>query len=113
MGRGRATNRWFAVCLIVSAVLVLGIVQWSFLPILVQCAPLPGKILLEDSSSHTSKFAAPFKCLFGDALEPCIPPSGISGPRITLNFFHRTEEPTPDWQDMFLSQRQMRAPPTA
>jgi hypothetical protein len=113
MNRKPATNRGITCCLLLSAVLILGIVQWSFLPILVQSAPLPGKALLEISSGHTSKFAAPFKCLFGDSLKPCLPSARISEPRITSNFIHRSEALTHNRQDQFFSSRQMRAPPSA
>jgi hypothetical protein len=113
MNRKPATNRGFACCLLLSAVLVLGIVQWSFLPILVQSAPIPGRTLLEDLSSHTSKFAAPFKCLFGDSLKPCLILSRISRPAISYDFLHRSEVPTSNWQDLFFSFRQLRAPPSA
>jgi hypothetical protein len=113
MNLGPATNRQLARRVILSAVLFLGIIQWSFLPILIQSAPLPGKALLEVSSGHVSKFAAPFKCLFGDFLNPGPPQSRISEPRNTSNCFHRLEEPTRDWQDLFFPYRQLRAPPSA
>jgi hypothetical protein len=113
MNRKPATNRSITCCLLLSAVLILGIVQWSFLPILVQSASLPGKALLEITSGHTSKFAAPFKCLFGDSLKPCLPPSGNSKPRIASNFLGRNEEPVPSWQDLFFSYLHLRAPPSA
>jgi len=113
MNRNPATNRGFACCFLLSAVLILGIVQWSFLPILVQSAPIPGKTLLEDATGHTSKFAAPFKYLFGDSLKPSLSRVRIFTPRITPTFFHRLEEPTPDRDDFFTSYRQLRAPPSA
>jgi hypothetical protein len=113
MNPDRATDRQFACCLILSAVLILGIVQWSFLPILIQSAPLPGKAVLEVSTSHTSKFAAPFKCFSGDSLKPCLSRARISTPRITPSFFHRSEEPAPDRDVLFFSHRQLRAPPSA
>jgi hypothetical protein len=113
MKLGSATNRQLARRLILSAVLVLGIVQWSFLPNLIQSPPLPGRALLEVSSGHVSKFAAPFKCLFGDFLNPGPPQSRISEPRNTSSSFHRFEEPTPNWQDLFFPYRQLRAPPSA
>jgi hypothetical protein len=113
MNLGPATNRQLARRLILSAVLVLGIIQWSFLPILIQSASLPGRDLLEVSNGHVSKFAAPFKCLFGDFQKPGLPVSRISEPRNTSNCFHRFEESTPNWQDLFFSYRQLRAPPSA
>jgi hypothetical protein len=111
MNRKPATNRSFAACLILSAVLTLGIVQWSFLPILVQSAPLPEKALLEVTAGHTLKFAAPFKCLFGHSLKPSLLLS--CEPRITSDFIFRPEESTPDWQREFFSSHQLRGPPSA
>lgn len=113
MSRKPATIRGITSCLLLSAVLILGIVQWSFLPILVQSAPLPGRALLEISSGHTSKFAAPFKCLFGDSLKPCLPRVKNSEPAIASNFFSRGKETIPNWQDPFFAYRQLRAPPIA
>jgi hypothetical protein len=111
MNRKTGTVRCLVFCLLLSAVLVLGIVQWSFLPLLVQGAPPPGRTLLEDSNSHTSKFAASFKYLFGDSLKPYFPLSRTFELGMTSNFFQRTEEPIPSWQDLFFSRRQLRAPP--
>jgi hypothetical protein len=111
MNRKPVTARSFATCAFLSAVLILGIVQWSFLPILVQSAPLPGKALLEFSSGHTSKFAAPFKCFVGDSLRPYLPRAGNSEPGVSPNFFRRNEEPIPNLQDLFFPYRQLRAPP--
>src|ERR1039457_934820 len=113
MNRDRVTNRQCACCVILSAVLVLGIVQWSFLPILIQSGPLPGRAVLEVSNNHTSKFAAPFKCFSGDSLKPCFSRARISTPGITPTFFHRSEESVPDLDDLFFSHRQSRAPPSA
>lgn len=78
-----------------------------------QSAPLPGRAVLEVSSGHTSKFAAPFKCLFGDSLKPCLPLSRGSTARATSTFFYRSEEPAPDWKVQFFSYCQLRAPPSA
>jgi hypothetical protein len=112
MNRKPATNRGITCCLLLSAVLILGIVQWSFLPLLVQSAPLPGKALLEISSGHTSKFAAPFKCLFGDSLNIRVVQTKISAPKIAPTFFNRTEKPAFDRENLFFSYHQLRAPPS-
>ena len=116
MNRKTGVNRSFVCCLLLSAVLVLGIVQWSFLPLLVQGAPPPGRTLFEDSSSHTSKFAAPFKCLFGDSLKPDLLLLRISAsryPEFLMASSNQSEEPIARWQDLLFSRRQLRAPPTA
>lgn len=79
MNPGRATTRQFATCLALSAVLILGIVQWSFLPVLIQGISLPSRVSIEVSPGHSSKFAAPFKCLSGtiDYLQSCLKPASL------------------------------------
>src|ERR1700681_2152585 len=109
MNRNPGTNRRLTCCLILSAVLVLGIVQWSFLPILIQCAPLPVRELLEVSGGHTSKFAAPFKCLIGDSLKICLLQSRVSVPTIASTFSDRSEEPIPNLKTLFFSFLPLRA----
>jgi hypothetical protein len=59
--------RYVAGLLLLSGVLILGIVQWSFLPILIQNGPVAGTAVLEVPAGHSSKFAA----------------SGIPSPRLT------------------------------
>jgi hypothetical protein len=109
----RATSRLSSCCLILSAVLVFGIVQWSFLPFLVQNGPVSGSALLEMSAGHTSKFAAPFKYLFGDSLKPSPAQSKVSAPPITRTLFRPTDEPRPKRDDLSFTDRQLRAPPCA
>ena len=77
MNLRRPTNRQFATCLLLSAVLVLGIVQWSFLPVLIQNASFSGQAAVEVSPGHTSKFAASSKFLLGDFLRPCLKRSSL------------------------------------
>jgi hypothetical protein len=112
MNRKSATNRCLATCLILSTVLILGIVQWSFLPLLVQSAPVQGKRVLEVSDNHTSKFAAPFKYLFGDSLKPYLSQAKVSAPRIPSTFSRRSEKPALDRDDLSFSHRQLRGPPS-
>jgi hypothetical protein len=112
MNLRRATNRQFATCLLLSAVLVLGIVQWSFLPVLIQSASFPGRATVEMSPGHTSKFAAPSKLSFGNFLRPCLKQSSLATPQTTCNFFHQAEEPPFARSDRFSSRRQLRAPPS-
>ena len=113
MNPGRISNRQLACHLILAIVLVFGIVQWSFLPILVQSAPAGSGSFLEASNSHTSKFAAPFKCLLGSFVKSCIAQTGLSAPSIPSTFLHRSNEPTVNWRDIVFSYRQFRAPPSA
>jgi hypothetical protein len=106
-------NRWYVISLtLLMAVLVLGIVQWSFLPILIQNGPVGGASL-QMSAGHSSKFAAPFKFLFGDSLQPCVVRSGITVRRITSAIFIVTEVPASHSDQLYLSSHQLRAPPTA
>jgi hypothetical protein len=113
MNRKRTTSRLCSCCLILSAVLVLGIIQWSFLPFLVQNGPVSGRAVVEMSAGHTSKFAAPFKYLFGDSLKPSLAQSRISAPPITRTLLRLLAEPLPQRDDLSFTNRQLRAPPYA
>lgn len=109
----RVTTRRYIVCLMaVSAVLVLGIVQWSFLPILIQNGPIGSSGMLE-ISGHSSKFAAPFKCLYGDGLRPCVVQSRITVRRIVFRILLPPEAEISGQQEAFLSCLPLRAPPSA
>jgi hypothetical protein len=112
MKLSRPTNRQFAFCLILSAVLILGIVQWSFLPILIQNAPLASTTQFKVSPGHSAKFAAPFKGLFGESLKPREAQSIVVAPLIAENFFRLAAEPAPRLDDQFFSLRQLRSPPS-
>jgi hypothetical protein len=109
----RATTRRYAACLLVlSGVLVLGIIQWSFLPILIQNGPVGSSAILEMSAGHSSKFAAPFKFLFGDGLNPCLPQSRITVQRVTFRIAHIPEVQISGQDIFFLSYHPLRAPPS-
>src|SRR4029077_20129777 len=104
MNPNRIQNRQYVACLLLlSGVLILGIVQWSFLPILIQNGPVAGPGVLEMSAGHSSKFAAPFKCLFGDALRPCLVQSRITVRRVTSRIPHPPETQIITKDDFFLS----------
>jgi hypothetical protein len=106
-------NRFYLICLsLLMVVLVLGIVQWSFLPILIQNGPISGPSL-EMSAGHSSKFAAPFKFLFSDGLQPCIVLSRITVRQITSAIFIVRDVPTYRSDELHLSSHLLRAPPTA
>jgi hypothetical protein len=114
MNPHRTPNRWFAACLLlVSGVLVLGIIQWSFLPILIQNGPVARTGTLEMSAGHSSKFAAPFKGLFGDRAAPCLVQSRITLRGISSRIPHSPEAPTSGQNEFFLSYHPLRAPPSA
>jgi hypothetical protein len=112
MKLSRPTNRQFAYCLNLSAVLILGIVQWSFLPVLIQNAPLASNTQFEVSPGHSAKFAAPFKGLVGESLKPRQAQSLEVAPLIAENFFLLDAEPAPGLDDQFFSHRQLRSPPS-
>jgi hypothetical protein len=114
MNPKRSTSRRHVACLLLlSGVLVLGIVQWSFLPILIQNGPVASTTVLEVSAGHSSKFAAPFKFLFGDGLRPCLVQSRITGRRIVSRIPRPPEAPIFGRDDFFLSYHPLRAPPSA
>jgi hypothetical protein len=68
---------------------------------------------VEMSSGHTSKFAAPFKSLFGDSLNPSLVQSKVSAPPITRTLNRLSDEPRPKLDDRSFTSRQLRAPPYA
>ena len=110
----RSPSRGYVACLVLlSGVLVLGIVQWSFLPILIQNGPVGSAAVLEMSAGHSSKFAAPFKCLFGDGLRPCLAQSRITVRRIVTRIPHPPAAPISGQDEFFLSYHPLRAPPAA
>ena len=114
MNPKRTPSRRYAACiLLLSGILVFGIIQWSFLPILIQDGPSNSTAVLELSASHTSKFAAPFKCLFGDGLNPCLVQSRITVRRIASRIVRLPDAPVSGQDDISLTHRPLRAPPSA
>jgi hypothetical protein len=112
MNQAHAKNRSWSFCLVFMLVLILGLMQWSILPLLIDGGVSSSNSVLVISAGHTSKFAAPFKCLFADSLSPCLPRSEVSVPMFTVSFFHRNEEPPAHRDARFFSHRQLRAPPS-
>jgi hypothetical protein len=107
-----ATTRRCSLCLILMVVLSLGLVQWSFLPLLIDGGLPSSTAVVAISAGHTSKFAAPFKCLFGDPLNLGVLPSGVLLQLPAAGFFHRMDDPVLDRNSRFFSHRQLRAPPS-
>lgn len=114
MNPTRPTSRRYVACLLLlSGVLILGIIQWSFLPILIQNGLVGSTALLEMSAGHSSKFVAPFKCLFSDGLRPCLVQSRMTVGRMASRIPHPPEAPISGNDDFFLSYHPLRAPPSA
>jgi|SRR5579872_3803385 len=115
MNPGHATTRRFATCLLLSAVLILGIVQWSFLPVLIQSASFSSRASVEVSPGHSSKFAAPFKYLSGtiDYLQTCLPSARLGAPIPAVSFSRHSDEPFFRHDDQVFSHRCLRSPPSA
>jgi len=113
MNPGRATTRQLAACLLLSAVLILGIVQWSFLPVLIQSPTFSGRVAVDVSPGHTSKFAAPSKFLLGNFLRPCLKQANVAVMQTSACFFYRPEESSFTHDDRFFPHRQLRSPPSA
>ena len=107
------SRRYVACLCLLSGVLVLGIIQWSFLPILIQNAPGGTSAVLEFSASHTSKFAAPYKCLIGDGVNPCLIPTRITVRRTASRIVRLPDAPVSGPDDSALTRRALRAPPSA
>lgn len=114
MNPNLSSSRRCAISLIIlSGVLVLGIVQWSFLPLLIQNGQETSTSILELSASHTTKFAAPFNCLFIDGLNPCLVVSRITVRRIASRVVRLSGTPISSRDDFSLTHRPLRAPPFA
>lgn len=110
----RSLNRLYVACLLVlAAVLVLGLVQWSFLPVLNQNGPGTAGAVLEFSASHTSKFAAPFKAPHGDGWAPCLVQTRINVHRAAFTNVRLADAPITRQCDFSVTHRPLRAPPSA
>ena len=108
----RATIRPWVLCLFLVGVLSFGIIQWSFLPFLIQCPSFGAARDLDASSYHTSKFAAPYKFLTVDSLHLCVLQTGIGATESVARFFPRLAEPPYLQSSQFSSERQLRSPPS-
>jgi hypothetical protein len=115
MNPGRSTTRHFITCLFLSAVLILGIVQWSFLPVLIESPASSGRVSIEVSPGHSSKFAAPFKCFSGaiDYLQACLKSASLGVLIPPVSFSRRSDEPSFKHDDQVVPHRQLRSPPSA
>ena len=102
-----------AALVLLSAILFLGIVQWSFLPILIQNGPVGNAAVLEITAGHSAKFAAPFKGLFSEGLNPCLAPTRITVWRLVSGIVRLPDAPVSGQDDFSLTHRFLRAPPSA
>ncbi|HXC31891.1 MAG TPA: hypothetical protein VNZ56_05415 [Verrucomicrobiae bacterium] len=98
---------------LLSAILFLGIVQWSFLPILIQNGPVGNAAVLEMTAGHSAKFAAPFKGLFSEGLNLCLVPTRITVRRFVSGVVRLPDAPVSGQDDFSLTHRPLRAPPSA
>jgi hypothetical protein len=78
-----------------------------------QNGPAASTAVLELSAGHSSKFAAPFKFLFGDWLMPCLLQSRITVRRFAFRIPYPPDVPISGKDDFFLSEHPLRAPPSA
>lgn len=112
MMSGRSGIRLQACYLFLVAVLVVGITQWSFLPVLTQTPAVAGTCFLDSSSWHTSKFAAPYKFFGGDSSQLFVIEEGMGAPEVAYGlFFHPAATPVLQ-SAQFPSERQPRSPPS-
>lgn len=114
MNPSRSISLRYYMCLfMLLGVLVLGIIQWSVLPILIQNGPGAIASVLGVSASHSSNFAAPFKCLFVDGLNLCLVPSRITVRKVACRIVRLPDAPISGQDDFSLTHRPLRAPPFA
>jgi hypothetical protein len=115
MNQNRIKNRRWTFCLLLTLVLFLGLVQWSFLPLLLDSGMPASSAAMTMAAGHSSKFAAPFKLWFGESISPishCVLQSADCVPSFTASLFQRVEQPVSTRDDRFFSHRQLRAPPS-
>ncbi len=101
-----------AFCLVLMGVLILGLVQWSFLPLLMDGRMASCSAVLTITGGHTAKFAAPFKCPFDDSTSTCLLETRQCAPVIVASFVCRVENTSPHRESVFHSDRLLRAPPS-
>jgi hypothetical protein len=100
-------------CLFFWAVLVFGLVQWSFLPVLIQTDFQQGSPSLEAQNCHTAKFKAPFKHIFSDSSQAYVVTAQVSAPRAIEYFIRIPESPSAIIHAQSVTERQLRSPPSA
>ncbi len=113
MGSVKNGNRGLARCLFFWAVLVFGLVQWSFLPVLIQTDVQQGSLSLEAQTCHTAKFAAPFKYIFSDSLTACLVTVSVEVPQPSESAFQFPQYPSAIIHEQSVTERQLRSPPSA
>jgi hypothetical protein len=112
MNQNRIKSRRWTFCLLLTLVLFLGLVQWSFLPLLIDSGMPASSAVMTMAAGHSSKFAAPFKFWFGEPISDCAPQSDDYVPIFTASLLQRVEQPVSTRDDRFFSYRQLRAPPS-
>jgi hypothetical protein len=113
MGSLKNGNRGLARCLFFWAVLVFGLVQWSFLPVLIQTDFLQGNPSVEAQDLHTAKFAAPFKSIFADNAQSFLNITRVDVPPPPQVTIHFQQSALAIEQNQFSTQRQLRSPPSS
>jgi len=107
----RCTKRALLGCLGLALVLVVGIVQWSLLPLLVQPASLTGNATVQLSAGHASRSASAFKAFLAIPLNPFSATYGRFVPRVVESYLAISPALTIHRDDNVLSLRQFRSPP--
>jgi hypothetical protein len=113
MSRGPSTMRQFATCVLLSVVLILGIVQWSFLPVLIQNPSFSGRAAVGVSPGHSAKFAAPSKFQQETFLQPGLKQANLAALQTSRNYFYQPKGSIFARDDQFFFCRQLRSPPSA
>jgi hypothetical protein len=111
MDRAKYISR--VLCLVLTAVLFLGLVQWSFLPLLVDGRTALSGAVLTVTGGHTAKFAAPFKCPFSDSSSTCLPEARQITLVLIVNLVQQVQDSPAHRDNIFHSDRLFRAPPSA
>src|ERR1700704_1708658 len=115
MNPGRAPTPQLVTRLLLSGVLILGILQWSPLPVLIQDSSFLGRTAVEVSPGHSSKVAASFKSLIGNfgSLQTRLGKSSYTVPRPPVSFFRNPPESSFRQDDQLFRHRPLRSPPSS
>jgi len=112
MNQSHSKIRLWTFGLLLTVVLFLGLVQWSFLPLLIDSGVPASSAALTMAMGHSSKFAAPYKHWAVKSLsENVLQPIGAV-PVFTARLSQRVEEPVSSRDDHSLTPTQLRAPPS-
>jgi len=112
MNQYSVKSRHWTFCFLLTLVLFLGLVQWSFLPLLIDSGMPASSAVMTMAAGHSSKFAAPYKHWVGTSLGQYVRQPIGSVPMFTPRLIQPVEELVSSRDDRFLTHSLLRAPPS-